>query len=54
MWGIYVWILISHEKEGHPVICDNRAGAWEHYAKCNKSDKKGKYCRSCLHTEFRN
>ena len=33
-------ILLSHEKEGNPAICDNTDGPWEYYTKRNKSDRK--------------
>ena len=36
---IYNGILLSHEKEGNPVICNNVDGLWGHYAKCNKPDR---------------
>ena len=29
-------ILLSHEKEGNPAICDNVDGPWGHYVKWKK------------------
>ena len=31
--------LFSHDKEGHPAICNDIYGPWKHYAKCHKSDR---------------
>ena len=33
-------ILLSHEKEGNPAICDNVDGPWGHYTKWDKSDRE--------------
>ena len=33
-------ILLIHEKEGNPVICNNMDGPWGNYAKWNKSDRE--------------
>ena len=33
-------ILLSHEKEGKPAICNNMGGPWGHYAKWDKSDRE--------------
>ena len=30
-------LLLSHGKEGNPVICNNMDRTWEHYAKWDKS-----------------
>ena len=32
-------VLFSHEKEGHPAICNDLNGPWAHYAKWDKSDR---------------
>ena len=42
---IYNGILLSHEKEGNPDICNNRNGPWGHYVKWHKPDRE----RQTLH-----
>ena len=31
--------LFSHDKEGHPTICNDIDWPWRHYAKWRKSDR---------------
>lgn len=40
---IHHGILFSHKKRENPTICDKMNGTWRHYAKRNKSDKKGRH-----------
>ena len=45
IWDIYIYsrIVLSHEKEGNPAICDNMNEPWGHDAKWNKSEKDKYY-----------
>ena len=36
---IHKGILLSHEKEGNPAICNNMDGPWGHCAMWDKSEK---------------
>ena len=40
MWYPYSKIRFRPEEEGNPVICDNMAETFGHYAKRNKSDRE--------------
>ena len=45
IWDIYIYsrIVLSHEKEGNPAICDNMNEPWGHDSKWNKSEKDKYY-----------
>ena len=49
MWNTYLGMLLGHEKEGHPVICDNMDRTWGYYAKWLTSQtEKDRYCISLI------